>query len=349
MKTGRLVKTLAAAALVAAIACTAVSGQAAQVRGTVAASTVLQEVSKQEQINGINTGYVYSTAGTLPWGVAAQGDGKDLFVNRLTGNVAYQFTVGNLSFVYNSSQEANYGFGNGITCAQAPRMEKLSDSVYKNVRDDGSATYYINGSCDYSGASSASLKTYPDGSSELTLGVHQKTITRFDANGRANSQSNYPFGQTNPTMTFFYYYEESGYLGEIYSQGKADDLYYVQDANGQYRLDSVVSNGKTYSFTFDGDGNLTRVTGGDDMISFGYQEGTSLLTSVSSSRTGRSVQAGYVEMGGRNRASSVLYTDAAGAVLDRVQLAYGNNQTIVVNNDGSTTILNFDENGYPVQ
>ncbi|MFQ8599265.1 MAG: hypothetical protein ACLSAP_00790 [Oscillospiraceae bacterium] len=63
MKTGRLVKTLAAAALVAAIACTAVSGQAAQVRGTIAASTVLQEVSKQEQINGINTGYVYSTAG----------------------------------------------------------------------------------------------------------------------------------------------------------------------------------------------------------------------------------------------------------------------------------------------
>ena len=245
MKTGKLVKTLAAAALVAAIACTAVTGQAAPMRGAVSASTALQEVSKQEQIYGINTGYIYGTAGTLQWRIGAQGGG--LYVNRLTGNVAYHFNVGDLSFVYNSSQDENYGFGNGVTCAQAPRMEKLSDTVFKNVRDDGSTTYYVNGSCDYSGASSAHLNTYPDGSSQLTLGVHQKIVTLFDEKGRANNQARYPFGQMTPVMTYFYYYEESGYLGEIYSQGKADDLHYVQDANGQYRLDNVVSGGQTYT------------------------------------------------------------------------------------------------------
>ena len=149
-------------------------------------------------------------------------------------------------------------------------------------------------------------------------------------------------------MTYFYYYEESGYLGEIYSQGKADDLHYVQDANGQYRLDNVVSGGQTYTFAFDGSGNLTQVTGGGDTLTFGYQEGTSLLTSVSSSQTGKNIRAGYVEVAGRNRASSIRQTDAAGSVLDSVQLAYGSNQTIVVNNDGSVTILHFNEDGYPI-
>ncbi len=346
MKTGKLVKTLAAAALVAAIACTAVTGQAAPMRGAVSASTALQEVSKQEQIYGINTGYIYGTAGTLQWRIGAQGGG--LYVNRLTGNVAYHFNVGDLSFVYNSSQDENYGFGNGVTCEQAPRMEKLSDTVFKNVRDDGSTTYYVNGSCDYSGASSAHLNTYPDGSSQLTLGVHQKIVTLFDEKGRANNQARYPFGQMTPVMTYFYYYEESGYLGEIYSQGKADDLHYVQDANGQYRLDNVVSGGQTYTFAFDGSGNLTQVTGGGDTLTFGYQEGTSLLTSVSSSQTGKNIRAGYVEVAGRNRASSIRQTDAAGSVLDSVQLAYGSNQTIVVNNDGSVTILHFNEDGYPI-
>ncbi|MFQ8600325.1 MAG: hypothetical protein ACLSAP_06895 [Oscillospiraceae bacterium] len=49
------------------------------------------------------------------------------------------------------------------------------------------------------------------------------------------------------------------------------------------------------------------------------------------------------------RISSVEYSpDGTEASAERTRFTYGNNMTVIVNNDGAVQVVNFDENGSPI-
>ncbi len=353
MKNRKIGAKILAACIAATMLTAAIPAQAA----TPAASAM--DMQSRTGISGpmgwqIGTGSSIYWAGATEWQLA---DGLKAYVNHYSGNLAFQFKDGGLEFTWNAQDDIGdpLSLANNLVCNYAQQLDVQDAQNPILSSTDGSKFYFKDG------------KFGPYGLIDIADGG------KYQMGYRDGVNYSHTFDEQGREVTKHSNSPENRWLmlSEVkyFNPGDPDASYYdsgiksIWTADAFYTFDRYARNNKQYTTVTDEKdfkneymfgitknattGELEHVAGKYfTWDAYDAANGTYTIQS----RNGM----GYfrfttVNVDGAERISSVVYSpDGTDANAKRTQFTYGNNMTVIVNNDGSVQIVNFDENGSPI-
>lgn len=351
MKNRKIGAKILAACIAATMLTAAVPAQA-----TVPTASAM-EMQSRTNISGpmgwqIGTGSSIYWAGATEWQLA---DGLKAYVNHYSGNLAFQFKDGDLDFTWNAQDDIGdpLSLANNLVCnyAQQLDVQDVQNPVVSST--DGSKFYFKDG---YFGP--YGLYAIENGY-QMSYKADVNYAVSFDSQGREiTKHSNSPenrwlmlsevqyFAAGDPDASYYdsgiksIWTEDSFYTFDRYARDNKQYTTVTNEKNGQNEyMFGITKNATT--------GELEHVAGKSFRLDAYYvADGAYTIEN----RNGM----GYfrfttVNVDGVERISSVEYSpDGTEASAERTRFTYGNNMTVIVNNDGAVQVVNFDENGSPI-
>lgn len=349
MKNRRIGAKILATCIAATMLTAAIPAQA------MAPTASAMETQSQTSISGpmgwqMGTGSSIYWAGATTWELAG---GLRAYVNHYSGNLAFSFYdySSNLEFTMNSQDDIGdpLGMANNFVCRDAMQLD-VQNQVLSGP--DGSKMYF-----DGQGKFGPySLSAFTD---RYTVFYGNNYYYEFDLQGRQTSTYYQPSNHSFMNMSKVTYFNPDDPDATYYDRG----IKSIQTGVSTYSFNRYTSGNKANTWITDDNypekGNLftmtkNATTGDLEYIATArYSLSTYDLENGKYWFTNEGVN-GYlgfttINVDGVDRISSIEYSpDGTEASAERTQFLYGTNMTIVINSDGSTQTINFDENGSPI-
>lgn len=339
MRQKRLCK-LVAAMVSAAVMVSAVPGVFAAPVPAAAVRFDAQLPTREEILQAKNLGVSPASDSYTSWSWSYE-SGVTGIVNHYNGNVAIRSSIGGMGLTYNSQlMDGNDGMGTGMSFQFKQTITKMNEDAYCYADGSGSQ-YYFGRNPD--GSITGEVGNYSceilltESGYDLYIGSH---VCHFDEQGRVtwiNAQT--PVGM---------HYYDNGAVDQMY-YNRTSYFFTYDDASATPQLQKVEAGGlggvPVCTFDYNDSGYLTQINDSNgETISYTYNS-DGLLTKISSSAEGKSLEFTYLKTGGLNRVANVKEVLEDGSITDSVQFAYGINQTIIMDKNGAVQVVSFNENG----
>ncbi len=341
---------LVAAMVSAAVMVSAVPGAFAAPVQAAAVQLDAQIPTRDEMLQAKNLGMRPASGSITDWfwfdgGIHAS-------VNHFNGNVAVESRFADMGLTYNSQlQYYSDGMGNNMAFYYMQRITKVDNDTYL-YRDEYGAQYYFFRDTDGLFRNTIGNFYYEIEPTETGYNLHfGRHIARYDADGRLMRMN---FNNPSPSSAEVNYFD-NGAVGRVYRSSVASSYWftYYQNTGAIPQLQKVEAGGfggaLVCTFDYNDSGYLTQINyANGETTSYTYNS-DGLLTNVSSSTEGKSLEFTYQKINGMNKVANVKEVSEDGSITDSVQFAYGINQTIIIDKNGAVQVVSFNENGEVVR
>lgn len=282
-------------------------------------------------------------------------------VNRFTGNLAATTWLPNptditdfsMGITYNAQDTRNNGFGNGVSAFFSEHITELSVTELAFTDETGTTFYFTRqmSSNYYFDDMGRQITLLGDGTFRLDDGGIGSNYRIFRADGKLS----YVYRNTFHGWKAYMSYNDDGTIYQVDIISMDNKIgnsfhyeYYTAPGAATPRVSKITSGntaGTVYTFGYDAAGNLTNIISGAVDVSMQYTNG--LMTKYVNNTTRDNINVTYSAIDGLNRVTRMNKTNLSGSIIKDIQFAYANGQTVVIE-DGSMSIISFDENGMVV-